>query len=216
MRTGIRRFALALVGLVAASLVLGFLLFASVATRSAPEVTRAADAIVVLTGGSQRIGEAARLLRARRAKRLLISGVNRKTSEAAIRRVAQIDRTLFDCCVTLGYGARNTRGNAVEARDWQRRHKFRSLIVVTSAYHMPRSLTELALKMPDVELIAHPVVPAQFKAAPWWLHAANAKLLAREYVKFLPSAAKFAFSMAFDSRSSAATVPNSYHAGTRP
>ncbi len=213
--TRMRRLTLVVVGIAAAVLLLGFFLFAAIATRAIEDNSRTADAIVVLTGGSERIGEAARLLRGGRAKKLLISGVNPQTSETAVRRLAGLDAALFRCCVTLGYGAKNTRGNAREARAWQRANKFRSLIVVTAAYHMPRSLVELSQRMPGVELIPHPVLPRRFKSEPWWLHPTNARILAREYIKFLPSAAQYALSRALGSRAAGAYAPRD-HANTRP
>ncbi len=204
------------VGVVAALLLLGFFAFATVATSNFSNISRNADAIVVLTGGSQRIGEAGRLLRSGRAGKLLISGVNRQTSQATVQRLANLDAALFNCCVTLGYGALNTRGNALEARDWQRANKFRSLIVVTAAYHMPRSLAELARRMPNVELIPHPVMPSRFKSEPWWLHPTNAGILAREYIKFLPSAAHHALSRALNSEAAETYGWPNQHAGTGP
>ena len=203
-------------GIVAAFLVLGFFLFAAFATRTVQDDSKRADAIVVLTGGSQRIAEAGRLLRLGRAGRLLISGVNRKTSKAAVMRLTKLQPDLFKCCVTLGYGAQNTRGNATETRDWQRTNKFSSLIVVTAAYHMPRSFAELSRRMPDVKLIPHPVVPKSFKAEPWWLHPTNARILASEYVKFLPSAAHFVVSRALSTEAGTLGRQQSYHAGARP
>ena len=68
----------------------------------------------------------------------------------------------------------------------------RTLIVVTSGYHMPRSLAELAIAMPDVELIAHPVVAKAARQRAWWLQPGLVRLLATEYAKFLPVAARYA------------------------
>lgn len=206
--------AIGLAGIAFASLVLGFFMFAAVATREPSSDARSADGIVVLTGGARRILEAGRLLRSGKGRHLLVSGVNRQTSAKSVRKLAKIDTDLFACCVTLGYVAQNTRGNAIETRDWQRSHKFQSLIVVTASYHMPRSMAELALVMPEVELIPHPVVPKQFQASPWWLHVHSARLLAREYLKFLPSAAQYAVNRILQPAESAAGRSQKQHAGT--
>ena len=151
-----------------------------------------ADGIVALTGGGQRLAAAGRLLQAQQARRLLISGVNRVVSRAELRRLLDIDNELFACCVDVGYAAQNTRGNAVETRKWALRHRFESLIVVTASYHMPRSLLELGRAMPDVVLHPHPVLPQQFREAPWWLQAASTKLLISEYIKLLPTVLRYA------------------------
>ncbi len=177
-----------------ALLVIGFFVFATIVAGTTQDVPERADGIVVLTGGSERIAAAARLLRNRRAKWLLISGVNKNTSEADILRLSKLDRRLFACCVTLGYIAQDTKGNALEARAWQRGNRLNSLIIVTAAYHMPRSMVELSLQMPKIKLVPYSVVPKRFRGQPWWLKPANAQFLAREYIKFLPAAAQFAVS----------------------
>ena len=56
---------------------------------------------------------------------------------------------------------------------------------------MPRSLIELGRAMPEVALVPYPVVSRNFRTERWWLHGATARLLFSEYVKFLPSAARF-------------------------
>ncbi len=168
---------------------LGFFYFATVTLREQPDELAQADAMVVLTGGSVRLPRAGELFRQGKADHLLISGVNRKLTKAKVQQLIGVKGAKFDCCVEVGYFAQNTRGNAIEARDWMRRHKFKTLIVVTSAYHMPRSLAELALAMPDIKLIPHAVLPSKFRAQPWWLHSTNARILAQEYIKFLPIAA---------------------------
>ncbi|MFY0612096.1 MAG: YdcF family protein [Hyphomicrobiaceae bacterium] len=177
--------------LVIAAALLGFLIFANATTRSPGDTAPRAAAIVALTGGAQRIRVAGRLLENRQAGRLLISGVNRVVSRAELRRMLAIDADLFSCCVDIDYAAQNTRGNAVETRKWAKKHEFDSLIVVTSSYHMPRSLTELGHLLPAVDLVAHPVVPRRFRDTPWWLDHENVLLLGAEYLKFLPSAAQF-------------------------
>lgn len=186
--------ALATVGALAfAALTFGFVLFATYATRpTASQPQRKADAIVVLTGGKERIGEAAKLLRDGLGQRLLISGVNRRNSKDDVRRLTGLDAARFDCCVDIGYQALDTMGNADEARHWADAWGFNRLIVVTASYHMPRSMTELARALPAADLIAHPVLPKSFLSEPWWLSPATARLLAGEYIKLLPSAFLYA------------------------
>jgi uncharacterized SAM-binding protein YcdF (DUF218 family) len=194
-------------GLLLASFMFGFLLFAIAVTRAGAISEQAylsnslggrlADGIVVLTGGEKRIDEAVRLLDNGSAGRLLITGVNIKTSRDDVRRLvaaAVPSRSrVFDCCVDIGYNALDTIGNADEARTWATERHFNSLIVVTASNHMPRSLAELRLKLPSIQLIPHPVVPNRLRASPWWLHPEVAKELAFEYLKFLPAAARYTF-----------------------
>ncbi|WP_076440982.1 MULTISPECIES: YdcF family protein [unclassified Bosea (in: a-proteobacteria)] len=149
-----------------------------------PVATPRTDAIVVVTGGSQRVGDAIGLLGADRGARLLISGVNEKTSREELARLNPAARDLLACCVDLDYRARNTIGNAIETRRWVRQHRFQSLLVVTSNYHMPRTLAEFAHAMPGVRLVAHPVVTDQLDSTGWWRRWATVKVLVPEYVKF--------------------------------
>ncbi len=136
-----------------------FLDFRARVTGMAPlaPATRA-DAIVVLTGGSGlRIAEGMRLLGEERGEKLLISGVNPNVSGDEVARRAGGDPSLYKCCVDVGYEAETTRGNARETAHWAAEGGFGSLLVVTSDYHMPRSLIHLSKAMPDVILHPAPV-----------------------------------------------------------
>lgn len=149
------------------------------------KLDRNADGIVVLTGGASRIADAIDLLAAGRGSRLLISGVHRATTSGEIAHLLPEYQDLFACCVDLDYFAVNTVGNAVETRNWVRQHGFRSLIVVTSSYHMPRTMAELARQMPDVDLIPFPVISDRMRADPWWASGPTARLLFYEYLKYI-------------------------------
>jgi uncharacterized SAM-binding protein YcdF (DUF218 family) len=87
--------------------------------------------------------------------------------------------------VDLGRAALDTRGNAAETSEWVARHGFSSLIVVTSSYHMPRTLIEYARAMPHVQLIPHAVLSSNFHIDKWWSHDGTWRLLFSEYVKYL-------------------------------
>ncbi|WP_442864839.1 YdcF family protein [Bosea sp. NBC_00550] len=164
---------------------LGYARFASGIDAQEPATTPRTDAIVVVTGGAQRIGDAIGLLGADRGARLLISGVNEKTGRDELAKLNPAARDLLACCVDLDYRARNTIGNAIETRRWLRQHGFGSLLVVTSNYHMPRTLAEFAHAMPGVKLIPHPVVTEHLDTSGWWHRWATIKILAPEYVKYL-------------------------------
>lgn len=163
----------------------GFLAFVQMVPRGEQAPPQQADGIVALTGGAERLSDALRLLASGRGKRLLISGVHPETTERELAR-AQPDYEAFArCCVDLGRRALNTAGNAVEARRWAEGHGFRSLIVVTSGYHMPRTLMELSREMPKVELVPYAVVTERLRDEPWWRDWPTARLLAGEYVKYV-------------------------------
>jgi uncharacterized SAM-binding protein YcdF (DUF218 family) len=186
----IARFVFAAPLAILAALVGGFLWFAFSAVREGAPPDRPADGIVALTGGASRIADAVELLASGRARRLLITGVGATTNTMELMRLAPDHERWFDCCIDLDHSAANTVGNAVETRRWVRERGFRSLVVVTSGYHMPRAMLEIGHRLPDVTLIPFPVVSGQARAEPWWRHAATARLLVFEYLKFLVAAAR--------------------------
>ena len=164
---------------------IGFLGFAFVVAASEEPADPRADAIVALTGGRDRVAEAIDLLAAGRGRRLLISGVHPTTRAVDIQKMTDSDREVFSCCIDLGRMAQSTAGNAEEAAEWVKAHGFTSLIVVTSAYHMPRSLLELDRALPDVRKVPFAVARPDLNLSTWYLHPATAKLLFGEYVKYI-------------------------------
>lgn len=155
----------------------------SVATISVPADPRA-DAIVVLTGGQERISQAISLLQEGRATRLLISGVHPGTTTEQIIKATSAKAPLFTCCVDLDRAALNTAGNASETAAWAQRNGFESLLVVTSAYHLPRAGLELSDTLPAVDLRPYPVYSADLNLTAWYRNPATIRLLMREYVKY--------------------------------
>lgn len=181
----IARAAMTLVVAAAAVICAGFAWFVYHVPAEEVTLERNADGIVVLTGGASRIADAIELLAAGRGRRLLISGVHRSTTMAAIARINPRYHGLVSCCIDLGRLAVNTVGNAVETRHWVKDRGFASLIVVTSAYHMPRTMAELASQMPDIELVPFPVVTDRLRNEPWWSSAPTARLILSEYAKYV-------------------------------
>ncbi len=163
----------------------GFLRFAdSVANLNPPPDARA-DAIVVLTGGSQRIDQAVDLLRRGSGKRLLISGAHPSTSPTQIRKMTQSSKDLFNCCVDMGYDALDTIGNANEIARWIHDKGYRSVLVVTNNYHMHRSLMELRRVDHGTEFIPYPVVNSDLKSTDWYTDPNVLRTLLAEYGKTL-------------------------------
>jgi uncharacterized SAM-binding protein YcdF (DUF218 family) len=164
---------------------IGFVGFLSQLRSAEMEPARTADGIVVLTGGSSRVSDAMELLAGGYGKRLLISGVHPTNAASDISRSLSDNQSLLNCCVDLDRSAVNTRSNAAETRRWARERGFKSLIVVTSNYHMPRAIVELSHAMPDVALTPFAVVGDRWRDEPWWTSGATLRLLLSEYAKYV-------------------------------
>lgn len=129
-----------------------------------PDYDAPTDAVVVLTGGMGRVEQGVELLKQGRAKLLLVSGVDKDVKPAELVAEYGIDTAhpvLADGVsrMVLDYGPRNTVGNARETAEWMRKNRLRSLRLVTSSYHMPRSLMEFRHAMPDTIILPAPVFP---------------------------------------------------------
>ncbi len=149
--------------------------------RHEPPLPAAADGIVVLTGGAERVEAGLRLLAEGRAPMLLVSGVGRGTDLwELVRRVPLSPEQVSQ--ITLGRAATTTLSNARETSGWARAHHLGSLMIVTAGYHMPRALTEIARTLPGVAL--HPA-PVQSPALRGEMEFATMRLLASEFDKYL-------------------------------
>jgi uncharacterized SAM-binding protein YcdF (DUF218 family) len=162
----------------------GLLWFASVIPTAVSEPKRTTDAIVVLTGGSGRLKAGFDLLAQGRAKKLFVSGVYHGVEVDELLRLARVTPKPLECCVSLGYAADSTYGNAVETAHWMAAQSYKSLRLVTSAYHMPRSLLEFRRVMPGIEIVPNPVFAERVKSN-WWLWPGTGNLVIGEYDKYL-------------------------------
>lgn len=168
-------------------LLLDFLSFArSVHNAAPPDPVPKADAVVALTGGSlKRLKSGVRLLQDGHGERLLISGVYPAATDAEIAIALEVSPETIACCVDLGRKAADTIGNAAETAAWARDHAYTKLILVTEDYHMPRSLIELQLALPEVTFIPYPVSSKLAQPAVWQTDPHQAGRLATEYFKLL-------------------------------
>lgn len=167
-------------------LVGGFLQFSSIVTQQAStDDVAPAEGVVVLTGGSARIAKALDLMALKKGQRLLISGVNPVTQSNDLKKINADHAGLFDCCIDIEHEAVDTVGNAVETRKWLREQNFSSVIVVTSSYHMPRSLIEFRRVMPDTEITSVAVPLSMQVGDQWWRDPETLRIVLSEYMKFI-------------------------------
>jgi len=165
----------------------GFFFFVTELPQAAAPSARA-DAIVALTGGTERLDAATALFERGVGKRMLITGVHPSTSKQELKKLVH-GGPRFDCCADLGTKATNTHGNATETAEWTKAHGYKSLIVVTASYHMPRSLTEFSAEMPGVKLVPYPVAAENIDTHDWWQSPVSFAVLQWEYTKYLGSLA---------------------------
>jgi uncharacterized SAM-binding protein YcdF (DUF218 family) len=172
----------------------GFLAFAAAIPPTVRNPDQPVDAIVVLTGGDVRMAEGFALLDKGLAKKMLISGVSNGVDMPALLQTLngtpQPTQAVLDCCVTLGYDARSTEGNARESLRWLGENSFTTIRLVTANYHMNRSLLEFRRVMPQITIIANPVFPKQMQDPYWFAHPGTVFLLFNEYHKYMAAAAR--------------------------
>ena len=165
--------------------VAGFAWFVLSSLYPRVDPSTATDAIVVVTGGRQRLEAGLELLAAGKAKKLFISGVNERVDrDELLRAYGQLPENAT-CCIVLGHAADNTFGNARETADWMYEEGYRSLRLVTSWYHMRRSLLEFERAMPRVTMIANPVFAHHVDPERWWNWHGAPLLILGEYDKYL-------------------------------
>lgn len=143
----------------------------STATLKPQNTDKKTDAIVILTGGRNRINSGLEILSKNGSANIFISGVNENVSIDEIRKMYRGEKRLPECCISLGYRARNTMNNAIESREWLEDMHFSSIRLVTSDYHMPRALIEFRHAMPELEIIRHPVTEDGGHSANFWYNA---------------------------------------------
>jgi uncharacterized SAM-binding protein YcdF (DUF218 family) len=144
------------------------------------EIFRPADGIVILTGGKGRIQKGIQLLDIAPEKPLLITGVRTP------RQIKEISTFLqHENHIDLGFKATTTRENAREISEWDKVKSCSSLTVVTSHYHIPRSLLELKETLPHIKLIPYPIISHSFQNLKWLAEPDLWHLLFKEYNKYL-------------------------------
>ncbi|WP_207479904.1 YdcF family protein [Arenibaculum pallidiluteum] len=200
--TALRRWAgatAAALAILATAWGMGMLWFVASLPREAPQPHEATDAIVVLTGGSERLAAGVDLLARGLGRRLFVSGVHRGVELDDLLKAAALPEDSTECCIVLGHAAGDTIGNAEETAAWMRREGLGSLRLVTANYHMRRSMLEFRRALPEAHIVPHPIAPASVRLDEWWRRPGTLRLLAAEYTKFLASACRATLLLDFHS-----------------
>lgn len=183
------RYLIAALGLIAILWFGGLFLFVTIVeSLGEPPITHGlepTDAIVVLTGGSERVTTGLELLNSGSGKKLFISGVHPGLTLDHLLGNQPVAKNLRECCIILGHAAESTLGNAEETQTWMSIENYHSLRLVTANYHMPRSLLIFHAAMPEIDIVPHPITPDSVKLKGWWKRPGTASLLVTEYNKYL-------------------------------
>ena len=161
----------------------GFVFFADAINSYPEDHTTRTEAIIALTGGRNRIAEAFRLVDEGKSDRLFISGVSKHSSLAGIKHRNHITGG-DDEAVSLGREATNTVENAIETSHWLKENNIKSIRLVTSNYHVPRSTAEFKVQNPELQIVIHPVYSEKVRKK-WWKSWQTFSLIFSEYNKFL-------------------------------
>ena len=171
-------------------LAFGFFVFAQkVDALTTPKSVAKADGIVVWTGkGGGRLDAAAKLLKDGKGERLLISGVNADNKTETVLNLLDLPEETKACCVDLDYEAKDTIGNARETAAWAKALGYEHILLVTSAYHMPRAQSEITIAAGRMRITPYPV--AREGHENWYSDGARFKRLLNEYGKLLVTMAR--------------------------
>jgi uncharacterized SAM-binding protein YcdF (DUF218 family) len=183
-----KRHGTVIIGIISAGFffwIAGLFAFLQSIPKQIEDTTTLTNTIVVLTGGSLRLETGLELLRKGNARKLFVSGVHRGVDVKQLLRLARQSPMEANCCIFLGHEADDTAGNAEETAVWMNKHGYRSMRLVTAAYHMPRSVIEFRNAMPHATILLHPVFPEQVKLDKWWMWPGTAGLILGEYSKYL-------------------------------
>ena len=152
---------------------------------TSPNIYRPVDAVIVLTGGMNRMKKAGSLLLNGVAGKLFVSGANARVDESEIFRAAGLDKNIHQAVVDIGFEAQDTSGNAKEIAIWLKKNNIKSMALVTNNYHMPRSLYLLRYENIQAKIIPYAVVNKDLKQINWLFDRDTMRLLLSEYGKLI-------------------------------
>lgn len=160
-------------------------------TFSYRQTVHKSDAIVVLTGGKGRVTEGVRLYREGSAQYLIIVGADPTVRKSDIYQAKPGDPSPDG--VILEKNSRNTLENAIYGRDLITRYNIRSILLITSRYHLKRATILMRNALPgNCAIYPYPVDSANLKET-WWNHSRSFSLLFSEFYKYCMFRAFFWF-----------------------
>lgn len=171
--------------LLVAAWAVGLVVFSERVVRLVEPGNQQTDVIVALTGEINRLHTSIDLLKSGASDRLFISGVNTAVQKEYLVQLLDTEASNLNCCIEVGYLAANTRGNAHEIAEWLQGQSIGSVRLVTSNYHMPRSLLEFRRVLPQLTILPHPVDSELVSLHPWYGSVGSFIFMAKEFTRYL-------------------------------
>lgn len=141
-----------------------------------------ADAIVVLTGGKGRVEEGLNLLRTEAAGVLILSGVHEDANIDSIYLKKLSNKEKFK--IILEKRSKSTYENAIEVKRLLDAYDIRSIVLITSLYHMKRADYIFSRVLPaGVRIETYSVSTPNFDESGWW-SGNSLVILLTEFVKY--------------------------------
>ncbi len=146
-------------------------------------------ALVVLTGGEDRVEYGLTMLADGMAPVLFISGVGAKATEEEMlssHATANVRERIYEAGaeIILDHEAKSTVSNADQAANFIRKRGITTIRLITANYHMKRSMREFRNAIPEITILADPVFPSGFRRDEWWQHENTRRLVFSEFHKY--------------------------------
>ena len=148
--------------------------------------------VVILTGGTNRIKEGFEVIYKLDKKSItnlnvLVSGTGKGFSKLSLQEKLNpgFDLRLIECCVELDSVSQNTYSNAIETSKWVSKNNIEEILLITSNYHIPRSILEFQNKMPNLKILYYPIIPKKHQINNWLKSFETFSLIFIEYCKYI-------------------------------
>ena len=141
------------------------------------------DGIAVLTGGKGRINLGLELFSSNRNLQLIISGVDKKVSDKSIIPEGLNNKSN----ITIDKDSESTYQNAKVINKWASEYKLQNITIITSYYHMPRSMMLIQSLTPNINFYAYPVEKKIFNKVSFKENILYYSFLTEEYIKYVVS-----------------------------
>ena len=164
-------------------LILGFFNFLKVIKYTDEIIGKNIDGIAILTGGKGRIDLGLDLFTKQSNIKLIISGVDRKVSvKSVLPSKFQENKRIY-----IDQVSESTFENAVIIKDWAKKNQLYNIYIITSYYHMPRSMLLLNKFKEEVNYYAYPVKKEKSSHSNFLPDILFTLFLMQEYIKYLLS-----------------------------